>query len=264
MRKPIFEIDLALYNDALKLSLHDNEWISKAFENKQNIKELLKNVTKQDTLIATNEYIAKNDLGKIFKYKKIRSLDESTILYLFDQNAEQSKINLINQIKNKTTRNTNIIKNLIEEYSINTRDVFDAKILPFPDKIEDTVKPITKFKIQLTEQKFFALEIGENELLVEDSSDNFIQIQEYFQERKKKKRITRGYLTKEQITQTQVQNLLEKLNYLKEVEIPFNYALKQGDYKIVYREHQVAHLSDKDVTINDRNLRILHIGEQQL
>jgi len=261
MRKPIFEIDLTLYNDALKLSLHDNEWLSKSFEDKQNIKELLKDVAKQDTLIATNEYIAKNDLSKIFKYKKSRSLDESTILYLFDQNAEQSKINLINQIKTKTTRNACIVKNLLEEYSNSTRDLFDATILPFPDKIEDTVKPITKFKIQINEDKFFSIEIGENELLLDSSTEKLASVQEYFKERKRKKRITRGYLTKEQITPTQVQKLLEKLIYMKEVEIPHTYALKQGDYKIVYREHQVAHLEDRDVTINDRNLRILHIGE---
>jgi hypothetical protein len=256
MRKPIITADLSAYHDAMALSLHDDEWFSAALKNKENLQEITKHITKENTEIAINRFMSNKNIGEILKYKKISMIDETSINVLLHTNSMASKKAILDTISKKTEHNCAVVISLLNEYCDKNRDIFDAQVVPFPENLEDTVAPLRKFKVNVGE-KFFIVKLNSNNLVAE-STDNTQNINDYFITRSKSKNICRGYFSVD--NEETIADLKNKLLYFKEIKIPVPYAnTKEGDYKIIYRENQVCHMGAYDFTLDGRALKILHI-----
>jgi len=259
MRNPQFQIDLTLYHEAMDLSLHDEIWFQNALRNRDNLKEITKNLTREHCDIAVNKFAANKDVGEFLKYKKNEFVDTETLNILLNTSSHESKVNIIKTISKKTENNAAIVSALLKEYCDKTRDIFDAKILAFPENIEDAFAPIRKFKIQLDEQKYFIVFLNNKGL---SSTNNHETINEYFEKRANSNNICRGYVDKKMISNQYMENAKNTLLYLKECKLPINVINKvSGDYKIVYKENQVCHLGNYDFTISSDDIKILNISE---
>jgi hypothetical protein len=256
MHKPIITADLSAYHDAMALSLHDDEWFSAALKNKENLYEITKHITKENTEVAVNKFLSSKNIGEILKYKKVSMIDETAMNILLDTKSIDSKKSIIDAISKKTEHNCAVTVSLLSEYCDKTRDLFDAQVTPFPENIEDTFAPIKKFKINVGEKHLIvALETNR---LVTDNTEHVNSINEYFLDRAKSKNICRGYFCLE--NEQEVANLRNRLLYFKEVKLPMAFAnTKEGDYKVIYRENQICHLGTYDFTIDGGYLKVLHI-----
>ncbi len=260
MRKAEISIDLTLYNDAMQLCLYDREWYAIAKEQKENLFETIKIVTGDLSEIATNKYLLNKDIAELMKYKCANQLDEQSLGFFFDTESDASVKYLTSVIKTKTEFNAAVVKNLLQEYCDNTRDIFHATISPFPETPLDTTKSMKKFKVVINEDKYFILELSGQTLICRQHLENISQLNEYFETRATSKRICRGYFSKNDLPEEIVIEAQQKLNYLKECILPINFARKtESDYKIVYKEYQVCHCQDKDFTIDGKRLKISYI-----
>ena len=70
VKKPKFEIDNKKYVEAINFSIHDDEWLNMAFSQKENLLDVTNQIVKSDLALATNMFIARNDLSKILQNKK--------------------------------------------------------------------------------------------------------------------------------------------------------------------------------------------------
>lgn len=249
-----------LYCDALKFCIHDDAWLKSAFEDKNNLHEFTKNFTMNKTNQAICEYLYSKDITSVFKYKRKTMLTEQDLNFWFSQESEVAKINLIQKIKNKTNHYAEAVKYLLEDYCDQTRDNFDAKILPCPLSLTETIKPVRNFKVVISDDKNFAVEIMDTSLKVHDNNSYLNNLREYFEKRRTSKAFSRAYLSEEEIDDTTFNQLKSKLLYLKEIQIPSCAAsLHENKYKILYRNNQSYVKEDKIQTLTDKNIKILHI-----
>lgn len=259
MRTPEFQIDLSLYHEAMNLSLHDEVWFHNALRNRENLREITKTLTKEDCDIAVNRFTANKDIGEFLKFKKNEIVDEDTLNILLNTNSKYSKTKIIQTISKKTENNAAIVSALLKEYCEQTRDIFDAKIIAFLENIEEAFAPLKKFKIELSESKFFLVMLDDKGIATTEEHQS---INEYFNQRAISNKICRGYVSKNMIPESYIQNAKKNLLYMKECKLPIHFVQKNsGDYKIVYKENQVCHMGEYDFTISCNDIKICNISE---
>lgn len=256
IKKPNLILDFNLYNDALKLCIHDDEWLQNAFNEKSNIIEFAKTFAYEEANRAANEFCYSNDVSSLLKHKKTKALTDQAVQFIFEQNSEDAKINLINKIRSRTYYNALAVKSLLEEYCENTRDIFNASILPHPESIHDTIKPIKKFGIQI-DDKNFVVNLNENSLNIFNRNEQFNQIRKYFKTRMFDKQLQKAFVN---LSETQYNQIKNQLNFYKEVKIPSTKAsLNEGNTKIIFRKNQAFGVDDQIYTINGDSIKALGI-----
>lgn len=256
-RKANFVVDFNLYHDALKTCIHDDDWLQKAFSDKENIVEFAKQFVKTQPEKVVNEFCYSKDISTLLKNKKTKVLSENELLFLFDQNSEDTKINLINSIKNKTAYFGQATASLLREYCENTRDFFDATIIPHPSKMSETVRPVKKFGIVIEENKSLIFQLHDKGAVVLSEGTQFINLKKYLKNRYISKELIHGYLDLNENTFKQLSN---KLNFYKEVEIPrFKISNQKAEYKVVLRKNQTFTLDENIMSISGKNLKVLAI-----
>lgn len=263
MKKSYIDIDFDLYYDAMKLCYHDEEWINAALNNRHTLKEVLLPITGFNTDKAVNNYLYSKNLAEILKNRQTTQIDENFINIIFNSGSEESKDVLINTITNKTYHNANILKSLLEEYSEKTRDFFDCKIKPYPETTLETTAPLSKFKItkEHDEENQVEMQISGYEIQVKIENDWSKKLNEYFAQRSKSKNMKRGYLSEQEISSDVYEFTKRQLVHVKEVYVPVSHANhNEGKYKVLYREKFVVPNNGKDITIDNKGLRVFYIG----
>lgn len=260
-KKPNFVVNFNLYHDALKTCIHDDDWLEKAFSDKVNMLEFAKPFIKNQPTKVINEFFYTKDISTIFKNKNNQVLEENQLLYLFNRNSEEAKIKLINDIKNKTSYYGQAIVGLLSEYCENTRDFFDATIIPHPSKMSETIRPIKKFGVVITENKSLIMELTDKGALVHNDGSHFFGLKKYLQNRFNSKELISGFVSRHDLSQESFNNITKKLNFYKEVEIPTcKISSKTSDYKIVLRKNKTFQSDENIMSLSGNNLRILAIS----
>jgi len=263
MKKSYIDIDFDLYYDAIKLSYHDQEWINSALNNRHTLKEVLLPITGFNTDKAVNNYLYSKNLAEILKNRQSNKIDENFINIIFNSGSPESKDVLVNTVTNRTYHNASILKSLLEEYSDKKRDFFDCKIRPFPETTLDTTAPLNKFKIikEHDEENPIEIEIAGYEIHANTETDWGKKLNDYFLERSNSKNMKRGYLSENEISSDVFDFTKRQLVHVKEVYIPVSHASHNQDkYKVLYREKFVVSNKDKDMTIDNKGLRVFYIG----
>ena len=238
------------YVDALALSLHDDDWLDLAFNQHQNIVEFTKQFSNKPEMAAT-VFLKNRDYTETIKYKT-KSIHENIFNFFMSPHSESVKLELMNNIKNKTKFIIDNVKSILEEYSDNTRHFFEAQINPFPENIFDTCKPINKFKIT-TEDDEFLLKIAENKVLVEHNEE----IRNYFDQRNSSKEICRAYSNEN--LDKQIRNLI----FERTTSIPTNSLYKEnGKYKVVFTKNQSIFTNNAHRTLDGSNFTVKMILRQ--
>lgn len=238
-------IDLNDYNDAINLSIHDDDWMKIAYGQKENILEFTKDFCNKPEEAAAL-YCTKNDISTIIKYKK-KQINESALHFFLEPNKEENKIALLKNIKNKTKYIAENVVFALNEYSDYTNDFFEATIKAFPENIQNTTKPLATFKVLTNNQEFY-IKINNNKLFSNNASIN-----EYFQERNLNKKIARAF------TNINLEENIKELNFFKQTQIPTNLLLEYGKYKVVFVENQSVQYLNSYRTIDGRNFLVKNI-----
>ena len=243
--KTSIKINFSEYYDALKLSIHDEEWIDLAYKQKENIEEFTRQFcTKFDE--AAIIYIAKKDFSHILDYKTY-PINESCMSFFMEPFKESNVIQVIQNIKNNTKYIVENISLVLEEYSHQTRNFFEAELSPWPESIEETTKPIKNFKITKDNSEF-VVKLKDRNLFCTEKTIN-----QYLQERNNDKKISRAF------TDTNLEKSIQELNFFKQTSIPTNELHKIGKYKVVFVESQAVETNYGYRTIDGKNFVVKNI-----
>lgn len=246
VKKPKFEIDNAKYIEAIDFSIHDDEWLNMAFSQKENLLAVTNQVVKTDLALATNNFIARNDLSKILENKKETTIKEEIVDILFKNYSYDSKKLMVENVKRKTNHNAKIVESLLNEYADRTRDVFTGIIKPHPTDMKETTAPLKRFVVIVSQDVMFEVLLNQSGLKVITENENLEPISKYFSDRAKNKNILRCFLSKDIITSDIEQDVRNKLLYVNETKIPANFVYKnQSDYKLIIRESSVCLMEDE-------------------
>jgi hypothetical protein len=243
--KTSIKINFSEYYDALKLSIHDDEWIQIAYKQKENIEQFTKQFcTKYDE--AAIIYIAKKDFSYVLDYKT-SPLNESCMDFFTEPFKESNIIRVIQNIKNGTRYIAENMVLILQEYSNQTRDFFEAEISPLPENINDTTKLIKNFKVNKNNSEFI-IKLKNKNLICSDK-----EINNYLQERNINKKISRGF------TNINLEKSIQELNFFKQTSIPTNELYKEGKYKVVFIESQAVETNFGFRTIHSENFVVKNI-----
>jgi hypothetical protein len=238
-------INLNEYNDAINLSIHDDDWISLAYKQKDNILDFTREFCNKPNEAAAI-FSTKPDISLIMKYKKSQ-INESSLNFFLEPFTETNKILILKNIKNKTKYIAENIALILHEYGDNTNNFLEGELKPFPDNIQNTTKPINLFKLENNGNQSL-IKIINNKLF----SDNK-NINQYFEFRNNNKKIERAY------TNINLEENIKELNFFKQTEIPTNLLLENGKYKVIFIENQSVKYINNYRTIDSRNFMVKNI-----
>lgn len=260
-KKPNFVVDFNLYHDALKTCIHDDDWLERAFSDKVNMLEFAKPLIKNQPNKVINEFFYTKDISTIIKNKKNQVLENNQLLYLLNPDSEDAKIKLINDIKNKTSYYGQAVVGLLSEYCENTRDFFDATVIPHPSKMSETIRPIKKFGVVITEDKSIIMELTDKGAIIHNEGSQFSNLKNYLQNRANSKELISGFISQNYLSKDHFNNIATKLNFYKETEIPtFRISNVPSDYKVVLRKNKTFQLEENIMSLTGNNLHILAIS----
>lgn len=261
IRKPNFKVEIDDYKEALFSSLKSEEWIRSAYTDEINMLEWLDKNNSIFNKKAINEYKKTKNITALFKAKSQVCLSELALEMIFHAGKASTNVKLVEMILNKTISNANTTKFLLHEYCEDTGDTFDGTITPFPQRIEDTIKPIDKFNIATNKNKLFKVTIKEKYLEINEGED-LEKLKSHFESRLKSKSIKKRYLKKSQLSETKYKNSIRDLINLKETVISCNHChliSENCEYKILYRGNQTVSDETIEKTLLGNNLQILSI-----
>jgi hypothetical protein len=259
INKNDIQFDFGIYTEALEKSLYDQDWVRNLYEDTENVCNLLEISQINNRLIA-----------ELNKEKNIKSLitaikDDPNKYYLIERfmDAGSAEVNckLIEIIKKLTEEKAYIAKLLLDEYTIYTRNFIKGVIHPFPESITDTWKPINSFKIKINNSnEEFVLKINENNITTCESNKDF---KSYFEKRNKNKNIKRCYTNN--ISEQEYKKVRRDLLCLKECDINVKYLKNEegSKYKVLFRGNQTVSYESNEISVYNKNIKILHIMEKK-
>jgi hypothetical protein len=262
LRKPSIEINLVDYKDALFSSLRNEEWVDKAYNNETTMMEWFDPTNSLSAKKAINEYKKTKDIASLIKAKNKLCFSEQAMEIIFNAGKAQTNKKLAEIIFKKTETYANNLKYLLYEFCENTGTHLTAQITPFPNDLDDTVKPISQFKIKLNDEKTIITSISEKGLDIIENDSKIKNITAYFEERCKCKTIKKRYLKADQISESQYKKVVRNLINLKEYEVPVNLCYLTSEncmYKILYRGNQSISDQEKEISLANTNLKVLSI-----
>lgn len=259
IKKSNILVNLRDYNDAMKICIHDDDWLNLAFIQKENVIEVAKDICPNPTG-AVLKYLADNNIRHIINNKNTVGMDEKSLAFFFEQQAEQTKIDLIKLIQEKTKYFANIAANLLQEYSQNQRDFFEAQLTPFPEAITDTTKPINKFKIEINENAKFYIVLHDSQVYIASDNSHTNEIKNYFAKRNQNKNIIRGYLGEKELNEQSYHALRRNLAFVKETVCKTTVLYEKNNlYKCIFLENQVVKIEDEYKPLNGCSIKIKNI-----
>lgn len=262
LRKPSIEINLIDYKDALFSSLRNEEWVNKAYNNETTMMEWFDPSYSLSSRKAINEYKKTKDIASLIKAKNKLCFSEHAMDIIFNAGKAQTNKKLAEIIFKKTESYANNLKYLLFEFCENTGSHLNAQITPFPNDLDDTVKPISQFKIKLNDDKTIITSISEKSLDIIENNTEIKDIKGYFEERSKSKTIKKRYLTASQVSESQYKKVVRNLINLKEYEVPANCCYLTSEncmYKILYRGNQSVSDQEKEISLTNANIKVLSI-----
>lgn len=249
------EICLKEYLNALQKSLFDSDWVENLYKDKINIFEFFEKVGKNNTIRNAVKFLETNRINYVFESCDKNILNQNVVDMVFDAGTAEQNKKMIMSLYEQTHYYANIVACLINEYSENKREFFDIKIKPMPESIQETWRPITKFKV------------GETLVEVTNSGLNVMEkgnLHNYFEARKKNKVIKKLYLPESLLSSSDFQAVKRKLLHFKECEINSNYAMTENlnaKYKITLYGSQTVKNDNFEYNIVGKNIKVLHICE---
>lgn len=249
------EICLKDYYQALQKSLFDSEWIENLYTDKSNVLDFFEKVGTYNTIRNAVKFMETNKIKYLFDSCNRNILSPSAMEMLYEAGTANQNQKMIQALYEQTFYNANIVAALFNEYSEKQREFFDAKILPFPQSMEETWKPISKFKVGE-----IPVSLNENGLNVQITG----RIHDYFESRKQVKTLKKLYLPESMISNKEFQAVKRKLINFKFCEISTNFAYKESNsnkYKITIQGSQTVANDECEYNIMGKNIKILHICE---
>lgn len=252
------DICLKEYYQALQKSLYDSEWIEKLYTDKSNILDFFEKVGRHNTIRNAVKFMETNKINYLFDSCRKNILSHDAVEMLYEAGSAKQNQKMIQAIYDQTLYNANIVAALVNEYSEQEREFFDTQIKPFPHSIEETWKPITRFKI------------GEIPVVIQDNSLNVGadgKMRNYFESRQTNKVLKKLYLPESLISKNEFQMVKRKLLHFKYCEIPTNFAYKEAasnQYKITIQGSQTVSNDQFEYNITGKNIKVLHICEVNL
>lgn len=255
-KRNFITIDLNEYNDALKKSMFDSEWVQNLYTDKENLLEFFSRIGDQNFIKNAMRFEETKNIKYLLQTKNSTLLPDFANDLFFEAGKPETTMQLINEIYQKTNYYAERVEDLLNEYSENTRNFFETTIKPFPDNIEDTWKPITKFKIG---NQIASLE--KNSIKFLDENCEFSQ---YFTERKSKKLLKKLHLTYKTMPESEYKTTRRRLLNYKESLIPTHCAEISPDnasYKITLKSNQTVKRDNQEYTLLGECIRVYHIQE---
>jgi hypothetical protein len=252
----MIELKIEEYADALKKSMYDEQWINNLYTDKENIFRLFEKVGKNCPIKNAVRFAETRDIRYLLETKNNLTLPESISNLYFEAGKPEQTMILINEIFSSTLYYAERIKDLINEYSMNTRTFFETTLQPYPENISDTWKPIKRFKLEN-----HVLSIDKNTLHFENQESPF---SDYFIERKNKKLLKKLFINYKIVSETDYKNIKRRLLNFKEVSIPTNFAYCNSDnakYKITTNASQTVNRDGVEFTLLGDRINVLHIQE---
>lgn len=254
------EIEYSEYHDALDKSLYDESWIQNLYKDKENIISFFKRLNETRYISFAANFIRNPDIKRVIVANNKNTLNNSIVEQILDAGKAKENKRKVEEIKSITNYYANITVALLNEYSNTTRDFINATIKPYPESIEDTWKPIKTFRL-IRENDEMVIKITNKKVLVETFNDD---IKNYFNQRNISRDLKRGYLSKDQISESCLKNIRRQLLNLKEVIIPTNFCStnkNDNNYKIIYKGNQTVEYNNEEVSISGENIKVYQILE---
>lgn len=236
--------------------MYDSEWVQNLYTDKENLLEFFSRTGDNNTIRNAMRFEETKNIKYLLQTKNSTLLPDFSADLFFEAGKPEKTMQLINEIYHKTSYYAERVEDLLNEYSENTRNFFETTIQPFPDNIEDTWKPIAKFKIG---NQFAILE--KNSIRFLDENCEFAQ---YFTERKTKKLLKKLYLNYKTLPESEYKTTRRRLLNYKESLIPTHYADISPDnssYKITLKSNQTVKRGSQEFTLLGECIRVYHIQE---
>jgi hypothetical protein len=262
LRKPSIEVDLKDYKDALFSSLRNEEWVEKAYNDESTMIEWFDPSHSLSARKAISEYKKTKDIASLIRIKNKLCYNEQAMEIIFNAGKSQTNKKLAEIIFSKTESYANNMKYLLYEFCENTGSHITCTLTPFPDNIDETVKPINKFKIKLQDDQSITATVADKGLSIIENNTDLKNIQEYFENRIKSKTIKKRYVAENQIAEAQYKIVVRNLINLKEYEVPTNFCHLTSEncmYKILYKGNQTVSDQQKEMSLSGGNIKVLSI-----
>lgn len=252
------EIELRMeeYADALKKSMYDEEWINNLYTDKENLFRLFERLGRNNPIKNAVKFAETRDIRYLLETKNNLLLPDTISNFYFEAGRPEQTMALINEIFYTTCYYAERIKDLLNEFSTNTRIFVETSINPYPENISDTWKPIKRFKVGN-----HIVSVDKNTLHFENQDNPYA---EYFAERKKQKLLKKLFINFKTVSETDFKNIKRRLLNFKEVAIPTHFAnCQQNDakYKITIAANQTVKNDNIEYTLLGDRINVLHIQE---
>ena len=122
----MIELKIEEYADALKKSMYDEQWINNLYTDKENLFRLFEKVGKNCPIKNAVRFAETRDIRYLLETKNNLTLPESISNLYFEAGKPEQTMILINEIFSSTLYYAERIKDLINEYSMNTRTFFET------------------------------------------------------------------------------------------------------------------------------------------
>ena len=255
-KRNFITLNLNEYADALKKSMYDSEWVQNLYTDKENILEFFSRTGDKDTIKNAMRFQETKNIKYLLQTKNSNLLPDFAVDLFFEAGKPEKTMQLINEIYQKTNYYAERIEDLLNEYSENTRNFMETTVQPFPDNIEDTWKPINKFKI------------GNHIATLEKNTIQFLdencEFSQYFTERKNKKLLKKLYITYKNMPESEFKTTRRRLLNYKESAIATHFANISPDdaaYKITIKSNQTVKRENQEFTLLGECIRVYHIQE---
>lgn len=255
-KKNRIHIDMGNYKEALKKSLFDEEWISNLYTDKTNILKFFESIGSNRPIKNASQFMESMKIKHLIETKNSSVLPEFACQRFYEAGKSEQNIRMINEIYSETNYYANRIEDLLNEYSENTRDFGEYTIAPFPEDIEDTWKPITRFKIN-----DIPVTLAKNSITLENKNH---KMNDYFENRKKKKLIKKLYITYKNLSEDNFRFAKRFLLNHKEAQIPVNFASTLSEncsYRITCNANQTVNRNGIEYTLTGNGIHVYHITE---
>lgn len=250
------EINFESYKEALQKSLYDEEWIENLYKDKTNILKLFESIGNNQPIKNAAKFMDSMKIKHLIETKKHTVLPDFACKRFYEAGKSEQNIQMVSELFAETLYYAERIKDLINEYSQNTRDFGNFVISPFPQKMDDTWKSITRFKINNE-----PITIEKKSITYENKNN---KMHDYFENRKNKKLIKKLYISNTCLSESEYNSTKRFLLNHKEAQIPVTHAFEkpqEQSYKITCAANQTVNRNGIEYTLIGNNISVYHIIE---
>lgn len=247
MRSNEIKIILENYHQALQETIHDEKWISNAMNYPEIFNEYFQTSNNVDVI---NEQISISDIIEYRQKNNLFSINEN--VFRFKENKKKYLIENVDHIYQKTSYYANIVANLLQEFSQNTRIYDSYKLSPLPENVDDTYLPISKFKM-ICKNGECQVKIIRGGLKV----TNHEELTDYFNKRILSKFLKTAYLDNIH----DEENCRRRLLFMKSIPLQGVKILSKlpSKYKVIYKGNQTVAKDNNEFSITDEPVNVMSI-----